>query len=214
MCCCHGLALLVEGIVYVDSDNEEPEMDSVDDPEEEPEEDPEEDLLAKRNATISKELYVPVKEYPMYNFIGLILGPKGNTQKRMELKTGARIRLRGKDLSKSAQEADPSEDEDLNVYIEAVSQKSLDDAVCMVEKLLIPVEDEMNDHKRAQLQELWNLKAESCISSCSVCKEPGHNKFACPLKKTTLKAACEACGSFSHSTSGCPLPAPPLCLIV
>ncbi|XP_017240934.2 uncharacterized protein LOC108213644 [Daucus carota subsp. sativus] len=161
--------------------------------------------LAKRNATISKELYVPVKEYPMYNFIGLILGPKGNTQKRMELKTGARIRLRGKDLSKSAQEADPSEDEDLNVYIEAVSQKSLDDAVCMVEKLLIPVEDEMNDHKRAQLQELWNLKAESCISSCSVCKEPGHNKFACPLKKTTLKAACEACGSFSHSTSGCPV---------
>jgi hypothetical protein len=33
-------------------------------------------------------LYIPldvqVKDYPGYNFIGLILGPRGNTQKRME----------------------------------------------------------------------------------------------------------------------------------
>jgi splicing factor 1 len=30
------------------------------------------------------KLFIPVKDYPGYNFIGLILGPRGNTQKRME----------------------------------------------------------------------------------------------------------------------------------
>ncbi|KAL8126115.1 hypothetical protein AgCh_013415 [Apium graveolens] len=161
--------------------------------------------LAKRNAIISRELYVPVKEYPTYNFISLILGPKGNTQKRMELKSGARIRLRGKDSSKSAQEADSSEDEELNVYIEAIGQKSLDAAVCMVEKLLIPAEEGVNDVRQAQPQELSSLNAEAINNSCSVCKGTGHNQLACPQKETTLKAAFETCGSFSHPTSGCPV---------
>ncbi|WOG91334.1 hypothetical protein DCAR_0310582 [Daucus carota subsp. sativus] len=161
--------------------------------------------LAKRNAIISKELYVPVKEYPKYNFIGLILGPKGNTQKRMELKSGCMIRLRGKDSSKSAQEVDSSEDEELNVYIEAVSQKSLDAAVCMVNKLLISVEDEVNDLKRAHLEEVSNLKEATLFSSCSVCKEPGHDQLACPLKKATLKASSDTCVSFSRPSFSCPV---------
>ncbi|XP_074379378.1 uncharacterized protein LOC141720703 [Apium graveolens] len=158
-------------------------------------------LLEKRNAIFWKELYVPVKEYPTYNFFGLIIGPKGNTQKRMEMKTGAKIRLRSKGSLKTANKYDA----DLRVYIEASSQKSLDAAVCMVEKLLIPVEEGMNDHKRAQLQELSNLKAAGIINACTVCKETGHSHFACPQKSSTLKAACDTCGSFSHPTSGCPL---------
>lgn len=157
--------------------------------------------LEERNAIFCKELYVPVKEYPTYNFFGIIIGPKGNTQKRMEMESGAKIRLRGKGSLKTAQGSD---NKDLRVYIEASSQKSLDAAVCMVEKLLIPVEEGMNDHKRAQLQELGNLKAAGIISACSVCKETGHNDFVCPQKRSTLKAACDTCGSFSHPTSGCP----------
>jgi hypothetical protein len=39
---------------------------------------------------------VPVKEYPGYPFIGLILGPRGNTQKKLERETGAKIVIRGK----------------------------------------------------------------------------------------------------------------------
>lgn len=156
-------------------------------------------LLEKRNAIFYKELYVPVKEYPTYNFFGLIIGPKGNTQKRMEMETGAKIRLRGTGSLKTANKSDVA---DLRVYIEASSQKSLDAAV---EKLLIPVEEGMNDHKRAQLQELSNLKAAGIINTCTVCKETGHSHFACPQKSSTLKAACDTCGSFSHLTSGCPV---------
>ena len=33
----------------------------------------------------TKKLYIPVKEFPTYNFIGLVIGPRGNTQKRMQV---------------------------------------------------------------------------------------------------------------------------------
>ena len=31
-----------------------------------------------------KKIWIPQKEYPGTNFIGLIIGPRGNTQKRMQ----------------------------------------------------------------------------------------------------------------------------------
>lgn len=34
----------------------------------------------------------PQKEFPHYNFIGLIIGPRGNTQKRMEKETNTKVR--------------------------------------------------------------------------------------------------------------------------
>lgn len=39
---------------------------------------------------------MPVNDYPGYNFVGLIIGPRGNTQKAMEKETGCRIVIRGK----------------------------------------------------------------------------------------------------------------------
>jgi len=33
------------------------------------------------------KVYIPVKEHPTYNFIGLIIGPRGKTQRELEAKT-------------------------------------------------------------------------------------------------------------------------------
>ena len=49
-----------------------------------------------RKQKLRKKLYIPIKEYPTYNFIGLVIGPRGNTQKQMEKETGCRIVIRGK----------------------------------------------------------------------------------------------------------------------
>lgn len=38
---------------------------------------------------------IPIKEYPDYNFIGLIIGPRGMTQKQMERDTGCKVCIRG-----------------------------------------------------------------------------------------------------------------------
>lgn len=50
----------------------------------------------KRNTKPTDKVYIPVKEFPEINFFGLILGPRGNTQKGMEKESGARISIRGK----------------------------------------------------------------------------------------------------------------------
>ncbi|KAF5191449.1 Splicing factor-like protein [Thalictrum thalictroides] len=160
---------------------------------------------------VYKKLYIPVTEYPCYNFIGLIIGPRGLTQKRMEKETGAKILLRGKGSVRDRQppqKPNPSDNEDLHVLIEAENQKSLDDAVGMVEKLLIPVDEGMNDHKRAQLRELATLNGKLRHDNmCHTCGEEGHMKYACPSRSSTLTSglSCETCGGSSHSTANCPL---------
>ncbi|KAF0748264.1 hypothetical protein AaE_007402, partial [Aphanomyces astaci] len=47
-------------------------------------------------ARLQRKLPIPHKEYPTYNFIGLIIGPRGNTQKRMEKEFNCRIAIRGR----------------------------------------------------------------------------------------------------------------------
>ncbi|KAG8381347.1 hypothetical protein BUALT_Bualt06G0112900 [Buddleja alternifolia] len=147
-----------------------------------------------------KKIFVPVKEYPTYNFIGLILGPKGNTQKKMEKESGAKIYIRGK----GSWEPDEVE-EDLHVLVEANDQKALDIAVAMIEKLLIPVADLNNGHKKAQLEELAKLRGTyKGHNICDLCKEGGHIRIACPLRDSTFEnACCDVCGGFGHSTSNC-----------
>ncbi|KAK8960185.1 KH domain-containing protein SPIN1 [Platanthera guangdongensis] len=112
-------------------------------------------LPPDHNFLFKKKLYLPSKEYPGYNFIGLILGPKGNTLKKMEEDTGATILLRGKSLSRKEEGSYLDED---HVLIGADNQIYFDDAVRMVEKLLIPVDDRHNYHKVAQLRELAKIR--------------------------------------------------------
>ena len=82
-------------------------------------------LLEYTSYKFQKKLYMPLKEYPGYNFVGLILGPCGNTHKRMEKETRTKIQLRGKG-SMQQNKPDPSDNEDLHVLIEADDRYSLD----------------------------------------------------------------------------------------
>lgn len=43
-----------------------------------------------------KKIPIPVEKHPNYNFIGLIIGPRGKTQKELEAKTGCKIAIRGR----------------------------------------------------------------------------------------------------------------------
>lgn len=56
---------------------------------------------------------------------------------------------------------DPSENEDLHVFIQADDDESLEKAAGMVQKLLTPVEEGANEHKRTQLLELAALNGEN-----------------------------------------------------
>ncbi|XP_019450851.1 PREDICTED: branchpoint-bridging protein-like [Lupinus angustifolius] len=168
-----------------------------------------------RPPKLHKKLYIPMKEYPGYNFIGLIIGPRGNTQKRMEKETGAKIVIRGKGSVKEGRlqqkrdyKPDLSDNEDLHVLVEAETQESLDAAAGMVEKLLQPVDEVLNEHKRQQLKELAALNGTIRDEEfCRLCGEPGHRQYACPTRNSTFKSevVCKHCGDGGHPSIDCPV---------
>ena len=66
-------------------------------------------------SVLQEKVFIPVKEHPEVNFIGLIIGPRGNTQKRLVQETGCQVVIRGKGSVKDGRRArrdgksDPSE---------------------------------------------------------------------------------------------------------
>ena len=71
--------------------------------------------------SLDMQVFIPINEYPSYNFIGLIIGPRGNTQKRMQKETNTNIAIRGRGSVKEGIMRNPSydygEDEELHVMI-------------------------------------------------------------------------------------------------
>ena len=153
----------------------------------------------------TKKIFVPVDKFPDYNFIGLIIGPRGLTQKEMEKESGAKIAIRGKGSVKEGKGRSDtrasmySEDEKLHVLITADSDESLNKASALIEKLLTPLEEGKNEHKRNQLRRLAEIngtlrdntrlarefeKEEEGmgIVYCKICNENSHPTRDCPLR--------------------------------
>ncbi|XP_068041337.1 KH domain-containing RNA-binding protein QKI isoform X9 [Anomalospiza imberbis] len=133
---------------------------------------------------LQEKLYVPVKEYPDFNFVGRILGPRGLTAKQLEAETGCKIMVRGKgsmrDKKKVSFKSRDSHDaaileveeeqnrgkpnwehlnEDLHVLITVEDAQNraeikLKRAVEEVKKLLIPAAEGEDSLKKMQLMEL------------------------------------------------------------
>ncbi|XP_050170203.1 KH domain-containing RNA-binding protein QKI isoform X3 [Myiozetetes cayanensis] len=133
---------------------------------------------------LQEKLYVPVKEYPDFNFVGRILGPRGLTAKQLEAETGCKIMVRGKgsmrDKKKVSFNSRDSHDpavleveeeqnrgkpnwehlnEDLHVLITVEDAQNraeikLKRAVEEVKKLLIPAAEGEDSLKKMQLMEL------------------------------------------------------------
>ncbi|CAN0538792.1 unnamed protein product, partial [Scytosiphon promiscuus] len=64
---------------------------------------------------------------------GLIIGPRGNTQKRMERESGCKIAIRGKGSVKEGARRGPTvidEDDELHVYISGESEEAVE-KVCI-----------------------------------------------------------------------------------
>lgn len=162
----------------------------------------------------SKKIPIPVDEHPNYNFIGLIIGPRGKTQKELEAKTGCKIAIRGKGSVKEGARGRrdgkvmEGDYEPLHVVITGEDQKSVDAATDMIQQMLVVIDDEKNVHKQAQLRELallnGTLKEEEF---CQICAEKGHRAFECPKRfagnKNKIQVKCAICGDTSHPTRDC-----------
>ncbi|KAK9796272.1 hypothetical protein WJX73_001196 [Symbiochloris irregularis] len=132
-----------------------------------------------------RKIFIPQKEYPGYNFIGLIIGPRGNTQKRMQKETNTKIAIRGRGSVKEGAARDPKydygEEEELHVLITGDNQADADAAAQMIEELLVPTDEARNEHKRLQLRELAALNGTlKDDEHCYLCGQSGHRQFECP----------------------------------
>lgn len=166
------------------------------------------------NRKRTKKIYIPVEDHPTYNFIGLIIGPRGKTQKEMEGKTGCKIAIRGKGSVKEGARGRrdgkimEGDNEPLHVVVTGDNQENVNRAAQMVTDMLVVIDDDKNIHKQAQLRELALLNGTLKEDEyCSLCAEKGHRAFECPkrfsMNKPGLEVKCAICGDTSHPTRDC-----------
>ncbi|KAJ7737153.1 hypothetical protein DFH07DRAFT_95842 [Mycena maculata] len=146
-------------------------------------------------------VYIPAKEFPEINFFGLLVGPRGNSLKKMERESGAKISIRGRGSVKEGktQFADDAE-EDLHCFVTADSQDKVAACVKLINEVITmaaSTPESQNDHKRNQLRELAILTGtlrDDENQLCKNCGAAGHRQFDCPEHKNfTAGVVCHVC---------------------
>ncbi|XP_051128487.1 KH domain-containing protein At5g56140 [Andrographis paniculata] len=152
-------------------------------------------LIVKRTIRVD----IPVDQYPNYNFVGRLLGPRGHSLKRVEATTDCRVLIRGRGSIK-----DPTREEmmrgkpgyehlnePLHILVEAELPVEIIDARLIqardiLEDLLKPVDESQDFYKQQQLRELallnGTLREEGSQMSGSV--SPFHNNLGMKRAKT------------------------------
>ncbi|KAE9622317.1 hypothetical protein Lal_00036975 [Lupinus albus] len=141
-------------------------------------------------------LEIPVDTYPNFNFVGRLLGPRGNSLKRVEATTGCRVYIRGKGSIKDPEKEEKLRgrpgyehlNEPLHILIEAdlpanVVDIRLRQAQEIIEELLKPVEESEDFIKRQQLRELAMLNSNMREES------PGPSGSVSPFNSSGMKRA-------------------------
>lgn len=138
---------------------------------------------------LTRKIYIPVNDFPNYNFIGLIIGPRGNTQKRMEKESNCKIAIRGRGSVKEGskgKKVNADDNDDLHVLIMGDREEDVERAAKEVTSLLIPMDDTRNEHKQKQLRELALINGTLRDDDfCHLCGEKGHRQWECPNREST-----------------------------
>jgi len=120
----------------------------------------------------------------------------------MENETGAKIAIRGKGSAKDGKVGTYGEgdDDELHVLITGDTDQSIRRAGRKIKKLLTPIDEGSNEHKRLQLKKLAEINGTLRDSAFE------------PLSRTwdSADVYCKHCGEISHPTSDCPMKNAPI----
>ncbi|KAK4166692.1 hypothetical protein QBC43DRAFT_313141 [Cladorrhinum sp. PSN259] len=170
----------------------------------------------RRPTKTQEKVYVPVNDYPEINFIGLLIGPRGNTLKKMETESGAKIAIRGKGSVKEGKGRSDAahssnQEEDLHCLIMADTEEKVNKAKKLIHNIIetaASIPEGQNELKRNQLRELAALNGtlrDDENQACQNCGQIGHRKYDCPEKQNyTANIICRVCGNAGHMARDCP----------
>lgn len=165
----------------------------------------------KRNRQPMEKVYLPLKEFPEINFFGLLVGPRGNTLKKMERESGAKIAIRGKGSVKEGKgRGNDNEEEDMHCVITADDDSKVKKCIQLINKVIetaASTPESQNDHKRNQLRELATLNGtlrDDENQVCQNCGNKGHRRFECTeARNFTAHVICHRCGGQGHLARDC-----------
>ncbi|SCU86297.1 LANO_0C07470g1_1 [Lachancea nothofagi CBS 11611] len=169
----------------------------------------------KRPTKFQDKYYIPIQRYPEINFMGLLLGPRGNTLRKLQEDSGCKIAIRGQGSVKEGKNASElpkgamNFEEPLHCIISAESEDKIQKGVKACEGVVIRAvtsPEGQNELKRGQLRELAELNGTLREDSrpCPTCGLRGHRRFECPNRSTFVQQIiCQKCGQAGHATRDC-----------
>ena len=165
---------------------------------------------------VNDKVMIPQDEHPEINFVGLLIGPRGNTLKSMEKDTGAKIIIRGKGSVKEGKvgrkdgQPLPGEDEPLHAYVTATNVEAVRKAVIRINEVIkqgVEIPEGQNDLRKNQLRELALLNGtlrEGDAPRCSNCGAEDHKSWQCQDRpNVTNNVVCTTCGGVGHPAKDC-----------
>ncbi|PON25091.1 branchpoint-bridging protein [Trichoderma gamsii] len=148
--------------------------------------------------------------------VGLLIGPRGNTLKKMENDSGAKIAIRGKGSVKEGKGRSDAahssnQEEDLHCLIMADTEEKVNKAKQLIHNVIetaASIPEGQNELKRNQLRELAALNGtlrDDENQACQNCGKIGHRKYDCPERQNfTASIICRVCGNAGHMARDCP----------
>ncbi|XP_038851814.1 LOW QUALITY PROTEIN: splicing factor 1-like [Salvelinus namaycush] len=157
---------------------------------------------------VNDKVMIPQDEYPEINFVGLLIGPRGNTLKNIEKECCAKIMIRGKGSVKEGKvgrkdgQMLPGEDEPLHALVTANTMENVKKAVEQIRTILkqgIETPEDQNDLRKMQLRELARLNGTLREDDNRILR-PWQSTEPRSVTNTTL---CTKCGGAGHISSDC-----------
>jgi hypothetical protein len=87
---------------------------------------------------------VPLPTHTGFNYAGLIIGPKGANQKRLEEETGCKVLIRGRGAQKEGQTPQLGDFDEPHVLVAGNSEEQVSNAVQQIEKIIFADEKTRN----------------------------------------------------------------------
>ncbi|KAI3386218.1 hypothetical protein SNEBB_000625 [Seison nebaliae] len=155
------------------------------------------------------KVFIPQEEHPTINFIGLIIGPRGESLKTLEKDTGAKIIIRGKGSVKESKLAGrpqgmklPGEDEPLHAWVssnEEITTKTAAERIKIIIKNGIEIPEDQNARRCDQLKQLAMINGTyRYVDGLNKLNQIEESR-----KIYTNAVVCTKCGNPGHIVSDC-----------